>query len=133
LYGSPKYISSLEGTIEERIKTADFLAWAEEYGHLGMSEWLADLNQDRVPSLITHSIRGQLIGAKAGLGLAILPCLLGDSEIGLQRLPYGLEGKSQDVWLVTHQDLRQSMRVIAVLDFLTSLMKENASSISGHI
>jgi DNA-binding transcriptional LysR family regulator len=131
VYGAPNYTSSLKGTIEEQIKRATFVAWAEEYGHLDLSIWLTDINQNKLPALITHSIRGQLLGAKAGLGLAILPCLLGDNESGLQRFPYTLEGRTQDIWLVTHQDLRHSMRVVAVFEFLESLIHENAKSLSG--
>lgn len=110
---------------------ADYIGWAEEYGHLDIAEWAKELFKQRAPSFVTHSLRGQLIGAKEGLGLAILPCLLGASEPSLIEVKGAMKRRSQDIWLVTHKDLRHSMRVVAVFEFLEQLIRNHAKALSG--
>jgi DNA-binding transcriptional LysR family regulator len=59
----------------------------------------------------------QLVAAKAGLGLAILPCYLGDPEPELVRaLPEPVPDLARELWIVTHADLRRTARVRAFFD-----------------
>jgi DNA-binding transcriptional LysR family regulator len=65
----------------------------------------------RVNSLIT-----QLAAVKAGLGLAVLPCFLGDGESGVSRVFPPLAELDRELWLVTHEDLKATARVRAFMD-----------------
>ena len=66
--------------------------------------------------------------AAAGLGLAVLPCYVGDPAPGLRRLtPKALVEPRSALWLLTHDDLRRTARIRATLDFLaTALVSERA-------
>src|SRR5699024_2561606 len=64
-----------------------------------------------------NSVAAALSAAKAGMGLAPLPCGLADLETDLVRIA-PLPGEfTLDLWLLTHDDLRQTARIRAFLDF----------------
>ncbi len=68
---------------------------------------------------------------KAGLGVGVLPCFLGDSHTGLQRLPGAVINPDLDLWLLVHKDLRQMARVRAVADFIAERLKPLRPLIEG--
>lgn len=110
LYGAPGYDGE------------DHIAWDDSFADLDIAQWLARHFPGREPALVTTSLAGQLVAARAGLGLALLPCFMGDPDPGLvRRLPPG-QGMSHDLWLVVHSDLRHAARIRAVTDFLAGLV-----------
>jgi DNA-binding transcriptional LysR family regulator len=58
----------------------------------------------------------QLVAARAGIGLAALPCYLGDPET--RALPWPLHHLRTEMWIVTHRDLRKTARVRAFFDVI---------------
>jgi DNA-binding transcriptional LysR family regulator len=68
--------------------------------------------------------------AEAGLGVALLPCYLGES-VGLTRIRDPLDEVSTDLWLLSHEDLRKTARVRALLDFLAEALSAKRALIEG--
>ncbi|WP_323808298.1 LysR substrate-binding domain-containing protein [Rhizobium gallicum] len=65
----------------------------------------------------TNSLVNQLIAAKAGIGVALLPCYLGDGHRALVRaLADPIPELSGELWIVTHTDLKGTARVRAFFD-----------------
>jgi DNA-binding transcriptional LysR family regulator len=66
----------------------------------------------------------------AGLGIAELPCLLGDAERELVRLD--ALGKSvEDIFAVAPGELRRSGRVRAVIELLADVFARNQARLLG--
>ena len=61
---------------------------------------------------------GLLAAARAGLGLAVLPSLVADLDPDLVRCLPPEPDHRFELWLLTHERLRHTPRVRAVLDFL---------------
>ena len=81
--------------------------------------------------LRTNSVAAALSAAKAGMGLAPLPCGLADLETDLVRIA-PLPGEfTLDLWLLTHDDLRQTARIRAFLDFLAEALAKEAPLLEG--
>jgi DNA-binding transcriptional LysR family regulator len=58
------------------------------------------------PSSTDQRLVNQFTAAKAGIGLALLPCYLGDEDKGLVRaLSDPVPDLVGELWLVTHADL----------------------------
>ncbi len=53
----------------------------------------------------------QFAAAKAGLGIAMLPCFMCDPEPTLVRVVRELAKPAFDVWVLTHPDLRDTARI----------------------
>jgi DNA-binding transcriptional LysR family regulator len=69
--------------------------------------------------------------ARAGLGMAALPCVLGDTDGGLVRVLGPVPAMETGLWLCTHPDLRKVARVRAVLDFLHAAIGRDAARLAG--
>ena len=70
--------------------------------------------------------------ALAGLGLAVLPCYVGDQVAGLRRLaPRVLPEVRSALWLLTHDDLKRTARIRATLDFLAKALVSERALLEG--
>ena len=78
------------------------------------------------PSVRSNSIACTVRLAKAGLGLAVLPCAVADHKPDLIRVADLPDTFSLDLWLLTHEDLRHTGRIRAVLEFLAAALAEVA-------
>ena len=77
-----------------------------------------------------NSVVGVLNAALCGMGVAILPCFLGEPEPQLRRLTPQVLG-ARDIHLVTHPDLARVARVRAVMDFIVELFARDAALWTG--
>lgn len=77
---------------------------------------------------------GGVAGAvEAGMGCGLLPCFVGDGRPGLARLTAPIERLATDLWLLTHDDLRQVPRVRVLLDFLAECLGRSRDVIEGRL
>lgn len=74
----------------------------------------------------------QLAAVKAGLGIGLLPCFLGDADPQLQRVPGAKVRPSRDIWLLTHRDLQQTARVRAFTAFMANAIRDHADLLEGR-
>ena len=69
---------------------------------------------------------------RKGVGLAVLPCYLGDGDPLLRRIGAVLENVASDQWLLVHRDVRALARVRAVMDALIRLFRDKQAVIEGR-
>ena len=118
-FAAPDYLDAHGGPIEgtAALGTHSLIGWEETAGGIMAADWL-DRNV-LADSFVyrTNSLVNQSVAAKAGIGLALLPCYLGDGEAGLVRaLAEPIEELAGEFWIVTHQDLKATARVRAFFD-----------------
>lgn len=75
----------------------------------------------------------QVAAAKGGLGIAILPCVLGDAEPGLVRASALKPTKAWEIWLLTHSDLRKTARIRAFMDYAEMVMRKAKTQFQGDL
>ena len=82
------------------------------------SAWLHDLGLD--DRIIMHhaSAIGMMSAIRSGLGIAVLPCIIADSDPDLIQCVPPKENQGRSMWLVTHERVRHTPRVRVVIDFL---------------
>jgi DNA-binding transcriptional LysR family regulator len=68
----------------------------------------------------------------AGLGLAALPCYLGDSAPGLVRIAVPSVPDSTALWVLTHEDLRRTARVSAFTEFMAAALARQRDLLEGR-
>jgi DNA-binding transcriptional LysR family regulator len=78
-----------------------------------------------------NTVLGLAEAVQAGIGIGHLPCFVADARPGLIRLAPPEPEFADDLWLLTHRDLRQSARVRALLDFLAAELAKKRSFIEG--
>lgn len=109
--------------------------------------WLAlggSLARTKVALWMSDNVSGDLISGSAdsflslrelvasGLGQAILPCIVADSDQRLERLPGILPDMPVDIWVASHIDLVEVPRIKAVRQMLVAALSEYAESLAGR-
>jgi DNA-binding transcriptional LysR family regulator len=137
LCASPEYLdrhgepASVEDLDRHRIVAYGPLApdpiksvnWIQDVGHTG---------PPRVPALIVNNIFGLLQAAEAGVGIAALPSYLIRFSGKVRPILRSVEGPVFRTFFVYPSELRRSVRVAALRDFLVARMTPAAFDLSGH-
>jgi DNA-binding transcriptional LysR family regulator len=129
LYASPDYLAThgqdLSGDNHAIITVL------EDQSHQSEAKWLVEMMPHARVAMRNNSRDGQLAAARAGVGVACLPCYLADRDPGLVRLDVGY-GPPREVWLGVHADLRHMPRIRAVIDVLNQAFAEDRSMFVGE-
>ncbi|WP_161867610.1 LysR family transcriptional regulator [Pseudomonas yangonensis] len=80
----------------------------------------------------TDSVAAASAAIAAGLGFGFLPCMLGDITPGLVRVGPVVPELHDELWLLTHQDIRKSWRVKAFMAFCAAAVAEQKALIEGQ-
>jgi DNA-binding transcriptional LysR family regulator len=131
LYGASSYLRD-RGRPKRRADLAGhhLIAYESQVTYVPDLAWL---NRAKVPVSFRASDALSLLDATTGaLGLAVLPCFLGDSEATLVRLDEFAIGR-EEIWLVTHADLKRSPSIRAAMGWLADLFEAHASRLNGEI
>jgi DNA-binding transcriptional LysR family regulator len=121
IYGPCDYLQAAPAL--EDLGAHRWIAPDDSLAHLGSARWLRETLPGVRPALRVNTLLGMAVAARAGVGLAILPCFLGDPAVELQRLGPPLDALTSALWLLTHRDLRHVARVRAFLDFMDGALR----------
>jgi DNA-binding transcriptional LysR family regulator len=99
-----------------------FIAFDQTFAEMPQQRWLLGIAGERPVACELNHISEHLIAARAGVGMAGLPCFLGDGARDLVRIREGVPSFSRDIWLVVHRDLRKTPAVRAVMDFVAGVV-----------
>lgn len=102
-----------------------FIAFDQSYADMPQQQWLLGIAGDRPVACELNHISEHLIAVQAGIGVAGLPCFVGDRDRDLVRVGEGVPSFEREIWLVVHRDLRDNLAIRAVLDFIAALIGEN--------
>ncbi len=95
-------------------------------------EWAdkAALVMDAVPYVVSD-LAMQLAAVRAGVGITIMPCFVGDQDASLIRVPdIGISCYGK-LWLLTHGETRKTKRLRLFCDFLKKRVKRYAGLLDG--
>jgi DNA-binding transcriptional LysR family regulator len=90
---------------------------AELGSWVGMT-WLFERAQGKAPATRSNTMGNLYHAVKAGIGLAPLATLLGDTDRDLIRCSEVIAEASGSSWIVTRRELRDTPRMRAFIDFL---------------
>lgn len=122
---SSKNIASLAGE--------PFVGWTEDVSGLAAADFLADEIRPQTVVYRSNSLISQYRAARAGLGLAILPCYLGDTDPLLVRIvPLLIPALARELWIVTHEDLKGTARIRAFLEVVGNGLAEQRQIFEGE-
>ncbi len=115
LYASPK-------TAKTPAQQWHFIGFDESLAHVAQQQWLQEFAGDRPLDLRTSDYHSQLAAAEAGLGVALLPCVMGDHNKKLVRIVQD-QPEARPAWLVIHADLKNAPAIRAVADCVIACFK----------
>jgi DNA-binding transcriptional LysR family regulator len=86
---------------------------------------------DRGFALRSNDLTNLLTAARAGLGLAVLPCSMARTEPDLVHVPTPLPPLTRELWLVFHRDVGRSPAVRAVINRIISIVASAKDAFLG--
>lgn len=123
LYGSPDYLAK-HGRANE-LDSYRWLAPDDSLSGSSVARWMKIALPEADIVLRADSLVTLRQAAVAGLGVAALPCYLGDNTPGLARLaPEPLAPMATSLWILLHEDLRRTARVNAFVSFVTKALTD---------
>ena len=94
--------------------------------------WLKQLGlEDRVAMHHANST-GLLSAVRSGFGIAVLPCIVADADPELIRCIPPREDHGRILWLLTHERVRSTPRVRAVIDFLYDRLSRHVRQLEAR-
>lgn len=133
-YGSPALLAQGPPLAEPSdLAHHPLIGWEEGTSGINAADWLTETAPASAVVYRTSSLVNQLVAARAGIGVAVLPCYLGDPEPGLRRaLPGGpVPALARELWIVTHRDLRRMGRVRTFFDAVAQGIEQDRALIEG--
>lgn len=133
MYASPGYVE----TYGTPAKGADFdahgfIAAEGALGNLPIMRWLLErIAPSRVWSAC-NTVSTMASAAAGGIGIAPLPCFIGDRRHGLVRVFGPVPETDVEASLAYHVSLRKSERALAFVNYLKQVFAENADLFAGN-
>ncbi len=131
-YGSKRYVAQHQVLME--LSGAAWIDWAQG-GEI--MQLYAEMRERFFPDvrvqLCCDQVMMQHAALRAHMGLGILPCMLGDSDDTLLRLPHMPAQVGPDLWLLMHPDLRGVRRVQVFSAFVVEIFEGRAAQLRGGV
>lgn len=111
--------------------SCDWLTYSDARGGIAQAQWVqANVPEERIVFRTDHT--ATLIAAtRAGIGLSVLPRYAADRDPALRRLAT-VPTFDQELWLLTHQDLRRTLRIRTLMDCLGKELIKYRDLIEGN-
>ena len=108
---------------DEAMASIDWIGPDEGMTYPALDRWLAREGLVGQCRIRVNTVYGMLAAARAGLGMSVLPCYLGENDARLSRVGGTIPSMATDLWILTHPDLRRTGRVRVFSDHVAELAK----------
>lgn len=128
------------GTVAQAIYACDGNAVPERAPWIGsdermndrvLSAWLTAHGHDERCRFRTDTVLGMQQAARSGIGLAVLPCYLGDADPALVRIGMPVSELAIDLWLLSHPHLRRTARIRAFTGHVATAVRGLSRRLAG--
>jgi DNA-binding transcriptional LysR family regulator len=130
VYGSPAWLSRHARSDRSR---DEWIGLDESLATTVIGQWMNENVEEARITLRVDALPSLRDAARAGMGLALLPCYLGDEDDQLRRAqPSTVPEARSALWLLTHGDLKRTARIRAVMDFLATALGSERALLEGR-
>lgn len=128
VYGSKRVFARLK---PEHWNDAPWVGFDETLAHLAAAKWTnARVTRESVVHR-ANTLPAIQAAVRSGLGLAPLPCFMGDPDAQLVRIGAALPELRTPLWILTHPDLRRAARIRAFMDHAGNEIASRRSLLEG--
>ena len=128
LYASPAYLAK---TSELPLTERKFCLIDGTIGWLVPHVWKSKEEGERNVVFQCRASRAVQNASAEGIGIAFLPCYVGDADNRLERASETLDHLDMEFWVLTHPDLKNTARVRAFMTHLYGELTAQADLFSG--
>lgn len=131
IYGSRGYLAR-RGKVGA-LKDHRWIAPDDSLSQTSVARWMRNELADSEVSLRADSFLALKLAAEAGLGLAALPCYLGDNSASLVCVHAPIKAMETALWVLTHDDLRHTARIRAFTEFAAGALARHRPLLEGKL
>mgnify|MGYP002882174464 CR=1 FL=1 len=118
-------------TCATALTDAPVVSGDDSLAHTDSVKWMESQAGDQIV-LRVNTMAGHLYTARAGIGIAALPCFSADPEPMLVRVTDPIPEMENELWLLTHPDLRNTARIKAFTDFMAASLSSDKDILEGR-
>ena len=107
----------------EAMASMDWIGPDESMTYPAYDRWLEQEGLVERCRIRVNTVYGMLSAARAGIGLSVLPCYLGENDEQLSRMGGAIPSMATDLWVLTHPDLRKTERIRIFMDHVARFAK----------
>jgi DNA-binding transcriptional LysR family regulator len=122
-----------DGGVGDPLPGAGWVTYPEEQSHVVSARWVDQQLRaagGRV-ALRASTLPLRAAAVRAGIGVGLLPCYLGDTDPMLERITPPVAELGAEYWVIVHRDLRRAACVRAVIDWIRRLFDERRQELAG--
>lgn len=132
IYGAGELVEAQPAArTDARWRSCPWVAYDAPHEYFRTMAWLAERLGDRAPRIRASRFSLQLEAIRAGTGLGILPCFVGDADPGLVSLTAPVAELAADQWLLVHPDLKSASRVRLMMEWIRSTFRQSKRALEG--
>lgn len=128
VYGAPDY---LKNTTASTLPEHQWIGLGESQERHRTLQWLQKTIPLEQVGLRMDGFANVAQACADGLGLAVLPCFVGDSLAPLRRMQEPIPELASELWVLTHPDLRKTARIQTVFQFLHQELGKRSLALQG--
>lgn len=117
---------------DARWRACPWVAYDTPHEYFRSMAWLAERVGEHRPRIRANRVSLQLEAIRAGAGLGLLPCFVGDADPELVRLTAPIADLTVDYWLLFHPDLKAVARVRRVNEWIRVAFREARADLQGR-
>jgi DNA-binding transcriptional LysR family regulator len=129
IYASPHYLAKHRKT--DDLAAHQWVALDDSLAGTSVVQWMRSELPESEITLRADSLLGLRQAAQAGLGLAALPCYLGDTSPDLVCVHRPIAAMQTALWILTHEDLRHTARIRAFIEFAANAFGRRRPLLEG--
>ena len=129
VYGSKQYLKTHPNL--SHLGRHDWIGFDEAIIDSATARWLKQMVPSDRCQYRLNTCAAILAAVKANLGLAVLPCYVGDSESDLVQVLPAIAPLEKDLWILTHENLRNVTRIKTFIDFVASALTSNGNFLAN--
>ena len=132
VYGAKDLVGRKKPSLENSFEGLPFLELSAAFNELASYQWLAKAKSFVRAGLQCNSFLTMLSLAEEGAGLALLPCLNGDSAVKLKRLTAPDPSLGADLWVLTNKEFQKNSRIRAFMDHMYVNLSHDRKKFEGR-
>jgi DNA-binding transcriptional LysR family regulator len=129
IYGSPHYLAK-HPDIDD-LAAHEWVGPDDSLAGTSVAQWMRSNLPGSEIALRADSLLVLRQAAQAGLGLAALPCYLGDTSPNLVCVHEPIAAMETALWILTHEDLRHTARIRAFTEFAANAFAQRRPLLEG--
>ncbi|MCJ8298773.1 MAG: substrate-binding domain-containing protein, partial [Pseudomonadales bacterium] len=90
-----------------------------------VAAWNRKYQLDEYAVLSVDDVEIGLVAVEKGIGVIVLPTFIGDRSCKIKRMSDDITGLKTDLWVLSHEDQRNTTRIALLRNALSECLKNN--------